>query len=190
VSIKYAILGLLHYKDMHGYQIKKHIESNFGHMWSINYGQIYPNLKELLKEGFVQMREFNQVGEKGPHRKLYSLTDAGRAAFSRWLAEAPEKNMILRDPFLMRFVFYRFGDSERSVEIIDDQVKLWTKMLAKRQENLDHWRDHDLHVRLIAELGLDLNRLLLEWLHRAKQEIANAENQKTVAPPATRKIKR
>ena len=47
MSIKYAILGLLHYSDMHGYRIKAHIEKNFGHMWSINFGQIYPSLKQL-----------------------------------------------------------------------------------------------------------------------------------------------
>ena len=51
MSVKYAILGLLHYRDMHGYRIKRHIEQHFGHMWSINYGQIYPNLKRLEEEG-------------------------------------------------------------------------------------------------------------------------------------------
>ena len=63
--IKYAILGLLHYTDMHGYRIKEHLERNFGHMWSINYGQIYPNLKQL---------EFHS-----PHE----VTDAGVAMIAR-----------------------------------------------------------------------------------------------------------
>ena len=183
MSIKFAILGLLHYRDMHGYEIKKHIERNFGHMWSINYGQIYPNLKTLAHEGLVVMREFNQIGEKGPNRKLYSLTEAGRREFSRWLAEDPEKNMILRDPFLMRFVFYGFGDRERSLELIDDQIKLWSKMLTTRQENIKRWRGEDLHVRLVAELGLDLNRMLLEWLQKAKREISVADAQQITASP-------
>lgn len=190
MAIKYAILGLLHYKDMHGYQIKKHIERNFGYMWSINYGQIYPNLKHLADEGLVTMREFNQVGQKGPQRKLYSLTEDGRREFSRWLGGDPEKNMILRDPFLMRFVFYGFGDRERSLEVIDEQTKHWSKLLATRRENIKRWRGHDLHVRLIAELGLDLNRMLLEWLQKAKREIARADNGQITAKPAARKNKR
>jgi DNA-binding PadR family transcriptional regulator len=45
MSVRYAILGLLHYRNMHGYEIKRHIERHFGHMWTINYGQIYPNLR-------------------------------------------------------------------------------------------------------------------------------------------------
>ncbi|MBN2077576.1 MAG: PadR family transcriptional regulator, partial [Spirochaetes bacterium] len=40
---------------MHGYQIKTHIERNFGHMWSINFGQVYPSLKSLEKEGLIDM---------------------------------------------------------------------------------------------------------------------------------------
>jgi DNA-binding PadR family transcriptional regulator len=169
---------------MHGYQIKKQIESNFGHMWSINYGQIYPNLRDLADEGLVEMREFNQVGEKGPSRKLYSVTEAGRKEFSRWLADDPERNMILRDPFLMRFVFYGFGDRTRSLKVIDEQIELWSKLLAKRQENLNRWRDQDVHVRLIAELGLDLNRMFLSWLQRAREEISHAGDKQVKALPA------
>jgi DNA-binding PadR family transcriptional regulator len=190
MAIKYAILGLLHYKDMHGYQIKKHIERNFGYMWSINYGQIYPNLKHLADEGLVTMREYNRAGKKGPQRKLYSLTEAGRRAFSLWLGDNPEKNMILRDPFLMRFVFYGFGERERSLEVIDDQIKLWSKLLSKRRENIKRWRGHDLHVRLIAELGLDLNRMLLEWLQKAKREITQADDGQITAVTAVRTNKR
>ncbi len=39
MSIKFAILGLLQYKNMHGYRIKKLIERDFGFMWTVNYGQ-------------------------------------------------------------------------------------------------------------------------------------------------------
>lgn len=86
MSIKFAILGLLHYKDMHGYRIKSHIERNFGHMWSINFGQIYPNLRSLLDDELVTMKVVATPGEKGPGRKLYSITDKGKQAFTEWLA--------------------------------------------------------------------------------------------------------
>ncbi|RLC31382.1 MAG: hypothetical protein DRH32_04335 [Deltaproteobacteria bacterium] len=66
MSIKYTILGLLHYRDLHGYRIKDIIEQNFNHMWTINYGQIYPNLKKMLAEELITVREVVQEGEKGP----------------------------------------------------------------------------------------------------------------------------
>lgn len=85
MSLKYSILGLLHYEDMHGYRIKEHIEKNFNHMWSVNFGQIYPNLKKLEQEGLVTMGKAVQNGLKGPPKKLYTLTPAGRDAFQQWL---------------------------------------------------------------------------------------------------------
>ncbi len=171
MAIKYAILGLLHYRDMHGYRIKSHIERNFGHMWSINYGQIYPNLRQLREEGFVTMKKVNQIGEKGPERKLYSITERGKQEFTRWLAESPERSMLLRDPFLMRFVFFGFGDRSRAVEIIDEQIQVYEKQLKTRKENLGRWERHDVYVRLITQLGVELNEMFLDWLKRSRQEL-------------------
>jgi DNA-binding PadR family transcriptional regulator len=169
--IKYAILGLLHYKDMHGYRIKEHIDRNFGYMWSINYGQIYPNLKSLQEDGLIRMTEEPQNGEKGPPRKLCSITPEGREEFSRWLASPPEKPMIMRDPFLMRFVFFGFGDPETSLAIIDQQIARYKKELVRRKKNLKRWEKSGVHVRLMAELGADLNEMLLKWLTRSRDEI-------------------
>jgi len=172
MALKYSILGLLHYRDMHGYQIKKHIERHFGYMWSINYGQIYPNLKKLKEEGLVTMIEEENQGEKGPSRKMYSITEKGRNAFMRWLERLPENKMLLRDPFLMRFVFFGFGNKKRSIEIIDEQIRLYQEQLEQRRANLERWQKHDIFVRLMAELGVDLNEMFLDWLKRSRGKIA------------------
>ncbi len=171
MSLKHSILGLLHYKDMHGYQIKRIIEARFAHMWSINFGQIYPNLKKLKEEGLVTMAEEENQGEKGPSRKIYSITRQGRLAFQEWLETMPDKKMLLRDPFLMRFVFFGFGDLERSLDIVEDQIGLYKKQLKDRQMNLAHWQDHDIFVRLMAELGVSINEVILDWLKKAHEEL-------------------
>jgi DNA-binding PadR family transcriptional regulator len=160
---------------MHGYRIKAHIERNFGHMWSINYGQIYPNLKKMHDEGLVSMTEEVCEGEKGPPRKLYAITQKGRDAFQQWLDSAPEGGIVLRDPFLMRFVFFGFGEKKRSLEIIDAQLGTWERQLSKRSANLARWEQSGLYVRLMAELGLRMNEVFVEWLKEARQEIVADE---------------
>lgn len=188
--IKYAILGLLHYRNMHGYRIKEHIERNFGHMWSINYGQIYPNLKKLQDDGLILMAGVVQNDEKGPPRKLYAITEKGRSEFTAWLDTSPEKSLLLRDPFLMRFVFYGFGDPGRAVEIIDEQIKRYEKDLTRRENNMDRWDKSGLYVRLIAELGVNLNAMMLDWLNHSREEILKAEAQEVdteAANPDTRR---
>jgi len=175
MSIKYTILGLLHYRDLHGYRIKEIIAENFSHMWTINFGQIYPNLKKMLAEELITVREVDQVGGKGPPRKLYSITASGKNEFTQWLSISPDGNTLLRDPFLMRFVFFGFGGKERAAEIIDDQMKIYHKQLRVREANLEHWEQNDIYVSLMAELGIKMNRALLEWLEESRQKIMDSE---------------
>ena len=171
MSLKYAILGLLNYTDMHGYRIKNHIEKNFEYMWAINFGQIYPNLKGLEKDGLIAMTEVLPSANGGPHKKLYSITDKGREEFIRWLSESPEQPMLVRSPFLLKFPFFGFGDSARALEIIDDQIILVEKQLEKRKKNFERWEKQGVYVRLMAELGITQNEKYLEWLKEARIEI-------------------
>jgi DNA-binding PadR family transcriptional regulator len=174
VSIKYAILGLLNYSDMHGYRIKEHIEKNFGHMWSINFGQIYPNLKELKEEGFISMLEVAPSENGGPHKKLYSITKRGKDEFSRWLAAPPKKPMLIRDPFLLKFAFFGFGEDEKAMKIMDEQIKIFEAQLERRQINRKRWERQGVYVRLLSELGETQNKMYVEWLRHARTEIENS----------------
>jgi DNA-binding PadR family transcriptional regulator len=169
MSVKYAILGLLHYKDMHGYRIKEVIENEFGFMWSINYGQIYPNLKQLEQEGLVTKVDVAQ--KNAPDRKLYSITEKGKDAFAEWVNTAPERGMLIRDPFLLKFVFLSFGDRTRALEIIEEQIRIYAGDLSSRQHRYDTKPSEALNVRLMRELGISLNEMMLAWLERAKAEI-------------------
>jgi len=171
MSIKYAILGLLNYSDMHGYRIKEHIEKNFSHMWSINFGQIYPNLKELAEDGFINMHEVTPSEDGGPQKKMYSITEKGIVELSRWLAESPQKPMLIRDPFLIKFAFFGFGDDERALKIIDEQIEIFEVQLKRRQENSKRWKRQGVYVSLIAELGITQNEMYLQWLRHARAEI-------------------
>ena len=180
MSIKYAILGLLHYTDMHGYRIKEHIEKNFGHMWSINFGQIYPNLKDLEEEGFISMVDITPSDEGGPQKKRYRIEEAGKEEFARWLAQSPERPMLLRDPFLLKFAFFGFGDDSRALDIIDEQIFLYEKYLVQRLENRERWEKQGVYVRLLAELGISQNEMFLKWLMHAREEIIKS-GEKTAA---------
>jgi DNA-binding PadR family transcriptional regulator len=71
-DIRTAILLALAEEPMHGYQVIQSIETRSRGAWKPSPGSIYPTLQLLADEGLVTSE---QVGE----RKVYSLTDAGRA---------------------------------------------------------------------------------------------------------------
>lgn len=181
MSIKYAILGLLHYKDMHGYQIKDHIEKNFGNMWTVNFGQIYTTLKSLHNEGLISLSQVVASDTGGPHKKLYSITERGRTEFRDWLKSPPEKQMLLRDPFLMRFIFSGFGEKNDALRHVEGQIEFYEKQLAHRKANIHRWQKQGTYVNLVAELGIGLNELFLTWLHdvreRLKQDVGQGPRQ-------------
>lgn len=87
MSIRGAILGCLGWKPFTGYELKKLFAESASLPWSGNNNQIYGSLIVLHKEGKVDIEI--QVQEKYPARKVYTLTEAGRAELKAWLLSAP-----------------------------------------------------------------------------------------------------
>lgn len=81
-DIRTAILASLVDEPMHGYQIIRAIEARTQGAWSPSPGTVYPTLQLLTDEELVSAE---QVGE----RKVYSLTDAGRALAADAAGEGP-----------------------------------------------------------------------------------------------------
>ena len=181
MSVRYAILGLLHYRNMHGYEIKRHIEQHFGHMWTINYGQIYPNLKSLEEEALITLADVSPSEKGGPHKKLYAITPEGRETFAHWLESEEESRMFLRDPFLMRFIFFGFSSPEQAVAIIDKQINQYEEQFLRREQHVERWKQRGHYVRLVAELGVEFNRMYVQWLKRARQEILDGRGDEVEA---------
>ena len=85
---KYAVLGLLTYAPLSGYDIRRIYEQSLGNFWSESYGAIYPILKRLEEEGLATREVERQAGK--PDRNVYTITDLGREELHRWLAQPPE----------------------------------------------------------------------------------------------------
>jgi DNA-binding PadR family transcriptional regulator len=65
---------------MHGYQIMQELGERTGGRWRPSAGSIYPTLQQLEDEGLVSSSDIDG-------RRVYDLTDAGRAAVADMPAE-------------------------------------------------------------------------------------------------------
>src|SRR5688500_922875 len=72
-DLKFVILRLLAEKPRHGYDIIKELEERSGGTYSPSPGTVYPTLVMLEDMGFARATP----EESG--KKIYSITDAGRA---------------------------------------------------------------------------------------------------------------
>ena len=77
-----VVLGLLALapRALSGYDIKAVVDRSTRFFWAASYGQIYPELRRLEREGLIQ-GEDEPRGERG--RRVYKLTKAGRKALDQ-----------------------------------------------------------------------------------------------------------
>jgi DNA-binding PadR family transcriptional regulator len=81
-DVRAAILVLLGEGPMHGYQVIQELTERSGGMWRPSPGSVYPTLQQLEDEGLVKSSE-------SEGRRVYQLTEAGRAEVERRGDEAP-----------------------------------------------------------------------------------------------------
>jgi DNA-binding PadR family transcriptional regulator len=71
-DVRTALLRIIAERPMHGYDLMKELEQRSGGMWRPSPGSIYPTLQLLEDEGLLK-------GEEQDGKRVYSITDAGRA---------------------------------------------------------------------------------------------------------------
>jgi len=81
-EIRTAILALLLEAPMHGYQVITELSERSGGDWRPSAGSVYPTLQQLTDEGLVR-------DEERDGRRVYELTDTGRAEAERTRSEVP-----------------------------------------------------------------------------------------------------
>lgn len=128
MSLEHAILGLLNYEPMSGYDLKKMIDVSISHFWPADQSQIYRTLTRMEQEGWLTVEIIPQ--DARPPRKVYHLTDAGRTEFMRWLAE-PLPEAEIRISWLVQIFFAgRLGD-DAVITLLESQANIYRKRLQR-----------------------------------------------------------
>jgi DNA-binding PadR family transcriptional regulator len=131
-----ALLGLLTLKPMTGYELKSAIQSGIGNFWSESFGQIYPELHKLTKQGLVTASTESEQGAKA--RTRYAITDAGRKVLRKWLSEPP-KIRPPRSELLLKIFFAHEGDLSDLVAHLEAAREMYRanlKLLEGKEQEL------------------------------------------------------
>lgn len=81
-DIRTAALLLLAEEPRNGYQIMQEVQERSGGIWSPSPGSVYPALAQLEDEGLIRTQE-------GDGRKLFAITDEGRAVVAERGSDRP-----------------------------------------------------------------------------------------------------
>lgn len=130
-----AVLGALSVMPMTGYALREAIRNVLGHFWSESFGQIYPTLAELERQGYLRRR-----GSRRTRSSTFAITSAGTARLKELLAQ-PVQEAPPRNGLLLRLFFGRQLGSEacRSLllEAKDDAERRLAEYEAIRAEVLE-----------------------------------------------------
>jgi DNA-binding PadR family transcriptional regulator len=130
------ILGMLMKSEMSGYGLKKIIEHDIGAFYSASFGSIYPALERLKRQNYVKLTEIKNGARV---KKIYSITQSGRAVFMSYLAE-PIKMGGERNEHILKIYFLDFlPEKQRSLVLLEfiQKTKMYLGALEQVEKMLD-----------------------------------------------------
>jgi PadR family transcriptional regulator AphA len=173
MSLQYLTLGLLKYGPLTGYDLNKAFQASVQHFWNTEQSQIYRVLYKLAESGWVEVETI--VQSDLPNKKLYRITDAGRAELHRWLA-TPTPLAAIHEAWLGQIFFGTELSSNELIYVLDARITALQQTLeyftaqipasaAAYAEAFTAPRDLPYWL-LTLEYGIEKLRFDLEWAQR------------------------
>lgn len=154
--LRLYLLKLLDEAPRHGYEVIRLLEERFQGLYAPSAGTVYPRLAKLEAEGLV-----THASEGG--RKVYSITDAGRAELAGRGAELTDLEREIRDSV-----------SELAAEIRDDVRGAAGRVRSEMRAAAGQTRKAE--GSSFADAKEELRRAKQEWKEQARQAKAEAQS--------------
>ncbi len=174
---EYAILGLLEELPMHGYELYQRFQSKpLEQIVHIEMSQLYAFLKKLERLDLLEASQDQQGGR--PQRKVYSLTNAGRATLQQWLTMPVERPRDIRIFFLIKLYFLQRLLPASLARVIDDEIATCQRFLASLEAQ--RCGPATIHDRTTFDQVVLCSRIyqtqaLLAWLHELQAQFAQTQ---------------
>ena len=161
--LRLAILNILQEGPVHGYAVRKHLNSSLGTFKTLSYGSLYPALRKLETEGVIASSE-ERSEDSIRKRVVYSITEKGSNYLSDELSTVQPKDWE-DENFSVRFQLFSETDILSRVQILEGRYN----SLQKRIESMKSWADiaskkSDPYVQELAKHTLQQAKNEVEWL--------------------------
>lgn len=107
MALDHALLVSLLEKPSSGYELARRFDRSIGYFWHATHQQIYRVLSRMEAADWIAAEV--ETGATAPDRKVFTVTVAGRAELSRWIAEPVEPEGT-RDALMVKLRGAAFGD--------------------------------------------------------------------------------
>jgi DNA-binding PadR family transcriptional regulator len=161
--LEFAVLGLLHDSPMHGYELRKRLNSVLGTFRALSYGSLYPCLKQLLAEGCIT--ESPAPDSRGRRSKIvYQLTAEGKERFTDLVSETGPASWE-DETFGVHFAFFSRTDSDTRLRILEGRRSRLEERLANVRTSFARTQERlDAYTLELQKHGLEGVEREVRWL--------------------------
>ncbi|MGP8060270.1 MAG: helix-turn-helix transcriptional regulator [Acidimicrobiales bacterium] len=184
-----AILGLLEEGELHGYEIRRRLREHLGLLANVSFGSLYPALGRLEAAGALEAVEAAGAGPRRPDvpptgslsgewavlkarrhtgtrgrrsRKVYRITEAGRAQFTELLSGAGADDAR---SFGLRLAFARHLAPQARLALLERRRAQLVQRLGE-VGTASGEADLDVYARSVVEHTADALAQDVSWLDR------------------------
>lgn len=159
--LKYILLGMLNYMPMTGYALKRQLDGSTAYFWHAYHSQIYTTLRKLEEQGLLESEL--EDGEDHLNRRVYTITETGKAALRGWLDKPLTDLAPAKEPLLVRLFFSGQRDKAAVLDELRLQRTLREQKLALFQQMKTMYDDNPPSEKH-APGEIDLARERVFWM--------------------------
>lgn len=167
----YAVLGLLSFARMSGYDLAAVAQRSVAQVWPISKTQIYAELRRLADAGLIAGHAAERSG--GPAKTMFELTPAGELALDAWVAQDVETGLHMRAPALLKLLLGHRGEpaaSARHLERFRARVSEHLRGLERLTADLKGNPDA-VYAWATALFGVRVSQAILGWIDEVAPEL-------------------
>jgi DNA-binding PadR family transcriptional regulator len=170
-AITPVVLGMLAHGPRSGYDIKAAVDRSTRFFWAASYGQIYPELRRLERDGLIEGKDAPNGGRR---RRVYELTPAGRDALVEWLL-GPTVTIELRDESLLRLFFADALPREQALQLLEGRRRGHEQYLETLRAIDARPGEDPPFVDLVLRWGIAFNEWGARWCEEQLKRLRRSE---------------
>lgn len=166
MSVRHALLALLHEGPKHGFQLRQEFEAGTGELWPLNVGQVYTTLQRLERDALVEV-----VGDDDGPQKAYRLTGKGRTELLEWLGPPTDLGPPPRDELVIKVLIAARVDGVAVTDVIQSHRRRLVSAMQELTRLKGDAEEGDLGLLLVADAELYRLDAAVRWLDTAEARL-------------------
>ncbi len=164
-------MGLLADGPRHGYELKTLYEDQLAPTVKLNFGQVYPALERLERDGWVEHDVVSQ--QERPDKKVFALTKAGKQQLRVWIETPSAPSIDARNETFVKLMLARRLGRAVAMEALKTEKRACFNRLHELTQARARAKEEDKPVQAILLLDLAVLRLeaFMKWLEKYDEAV-------------------